>query len=283
LQTTKLPISVIIPCYNCSASIDRAIMSVMEQIALPSEIILIDDCSDDSLLTIKAIRNYQQKYKNLNIVILQMASNKGPANARNEAWNHATQPYLAFLDADDAWHPKKLSIQYAWMKKHPEVFLTAHDSIQIEDSKSFLKIGTRKDFLKVNLPKLLFFNYFPTRSVMLKRDIKYRFLPDKRYAEDYLLWLSIALDGHPVYYLEEKLSYSFKNDFGDSGLTSDLFKTHRGVIDTYRKLLNQHKITTLVFFIAVFFEQIKLFRRYIKVFFRKIIINFQRFFGYLET
>ncbi|CAM8320064.1 glycosyltransferase family 2 protein [Candidatus Methylopumilus planktonicus] len=278
MQTTKLPISVIIPCYNCSASIDRAIKSVMEQIALPSEIILIDDCSDDSLLTIKAIRNYQKKYKNLNIVILQMASNKGPANARNEAWNHATQPYLAFLDADDAWHPKKLSIQYAWMKKHPEVFLTAHNSNHIEHSESFLKIGTRIDFLKVNLLKLLFFNYFPTRSVMLKRNIKYRFLPDKKYAEDYLLWLSIALDGHPVYYLDQQLSYSFKNDFGDSGLTSDLFKTHRGVIDTYRQLLNQHKISTLVFSIAVFFAQIKLLRRYIIVFFRKIIITLQRFF-----
>lgn len=263
--------SVIIPCYNCSATIDRAIKSVTEQMALPSEIILIDDCSNDNLLTIKAIRNHQKKYKNLNIIILQMPSNKGSASARNEAWNHATQPYLAFLDADDVWHPEKLSIQYAWMKKYPEVFLTAHDSTQIEHSVSFLKIETRIDFLKVNLLKLLFFNYFPTRSIMLKRDIKYRFLPDKRYAEDYLLWLSIALDGHPVYYLDQQLSYSFKNDFGDSGLTSDLFKTHRGEIDTYRQLLSQHKISTLVFFIAVFFAQIKLLRRYIIVFFRKFL------------
>lgn len=270
MQTTKLPISVIIPCYNCSGSIDRAIESVMEQAALPSEIILIDDCSDDNLLTIKAIKNIQKKYKNVNIVILQMVSNKGPASARNEAWDYATQPYLAFLDADDAWHPKKLSIQYAWMRKHPEVLLTAHGSIQQDHSVYFPTIVTRNNFLKVNLLKLIFFNYLPTRSVMLKRDIKYRFLPYKRYAEDYLLWLSIALDGHPVYYLSQQLSYSFKNDFGDSGLTADLYKTHCGLIDTYRQLLNYHKISTTVFFVAIFFAQIKLLKRYIMVSFRKL-------------
>ena len=279
MQTTKLPISVIIPCYNCSGSIDRAIKSVMEQTALPSEIILIDDCSDDNLLTIKAIKNLQRKYKNLNIVILQMASNKGPASARNEAWDYATQPYLAFLDADDAWHPEKLTIQYEWMREHPEVMLTAHGSIQLGYSVYLPTIVTRDKFLKVNLLKLLFFNYFPTRSVMLKRDIKHRFLPYKRYAEDYLLWLSISLDGHPVYYLSQQLSYSFKNDFGDSGLTSDLFKTHRGVVDTYIQLLNHHKISTLVFFIAVFFAQIKLLRRYIMVFLEKLLSIYREFFG----
>jgi hypothetical protein len=31
------------------------------------------------------------------------------------------------LDADDAWHPQKLEIQYGWMKEHPEVVLTGHD------------------------------------------------------------------------------------------------------------------------------------------------------------
>ncbi len=283
MQFTKLPISVIIPCYNCSGSLIRALESVIKQTALPSEIILVDDCSQDNLITMKIVENFQKKYKSPNIIIFKMLSNNGPASARNKAWDIASQPYLAFLDADDTWHPKKLSIQYAWMKKHPEVVLTAHDTNQIEHSESFLKIGTRIDFLKVSLLKLLFFNYFPTRSVMLKRDIKYRFLPDKRYAEDYLLWLSIALDGHPVYYLDQQLSYSFKNDFGDSGLTSDLFKTHCGVIDTYRQLLNQQKISTLIFFIAVFIAQIKLLRRYIIVFFRRIIITLQRFFGYLET
>jgi len=40
---------------------------------------------------------------------------------------------------------------------------------------------------------MLIANQFPTRSVMLKRDIPYRFQPQKHYAEDYLLWMQIVL------------------------------------------------------------------------------------------
>jgi teichuronic acid biosynthesis glycosyltransferase TuaG len=277
-----LPVSVIIPCYRCSKTVERAINSVLNQTQHPKEIILVDDGSDDKLKTLNALLELKNLHKTIDIKIISLDRNQGPASARNAAWDIASEPYIAFLDADDAWHSQKLSIQYALMSNQPDIILSGHKSRTVDENFSNQEI-TANDFVKVNLFKLLLFNYFPTRSVMLKRDIKYRFLPDKRYAEDYLLWLSIALDGHPVYYLDLQLSYSYKNDFGDSGLTFDLFKTHRGEIDAYRQLLNQHKISTLVFFIVVFFAQIKLLRRYIIVFFRKIIITLKRFFGYLET
>ena len=264
--------SVIIPCYNCSAFIARAVESVMSQTGLPSEIILIDDGSDDNLLTLKAIQNLKKKYKSHNIIILQMPSNKGPASARNKGWDYATQPYLAFLDADDTWHPEKLSIQYEWMTRHPDILLTSHNTLQLENSVLFPKVEIHAYFIKVNLLKLILFNCLPMRTIMLKRDVEYRFLPDKRYAEDYHLWLLIALDGHSIYYLNQPLSYSVKNDFGDLGLTSDIYKTHHGLIDTYRQLLYSKKISTLLFLIVICFEHIKLSRRYIIIFSRKLFL-----------
>lgn len=244
-----LPVSVIIPCYRCSGTIKRAIDSVFNQTKLPKEIILVEDFSDDKQYTLGFLKNLKQKFHKFNIQILALERNMGPASARNEAWAIASQPYIAFLDADDSWHPKKLELQFSWMIKHPEVFLTAHGSIKLSNDIPQKEINEYINFYPLSITKFLFFNFIPTRSVMIKRNICYRFLPEKRYGEDYLLWLSIALDKHPVYFSDLPLCYSYRGDFG---LTDDLPKAHAGLIDVYRQLYNKKKITYLayIFFTA---------------------------------
>lgn len=267
----EIPVSVIIPCYRCDKTIERAFISVVNQKQRPAEIFLVDDFSDDQSKTIDLLMTLKKQHQWLNVKVIELKVNQGPSSARNVAWKEVTQPYIAFLDADDAWHPDKLALQYQWMSSHPDAVLTAHSSFIIKDSSCDVpKISNRLNFCRVSPLRLLLFNYLPTRAVMLNRDLKYRFFNDKRYSEDYLLWLLIVLDGHPAYYLDQQLSYSFKNDFGDSGLTSDIYKTHRGLIDTYRQLLYSKKIPTLFFLIAVCFLKIKLLRRYIIIFSRKL-------------
>ena len=53
----KADVSVVIPCYNCSNTIERAVSSVFNQTLLPHEIILVDDASSDD--TAKKLRNIQ--------------------------------------------------------------------------------------------------------------------------------------------------------------------------------------------------------------------------------
>jgi|APSaa5957512535_1039671.scaffolds.fasta_scaffold01474_10 glycosyltransferase involved in cell wall biosynthesis len=266
-----IPVTVIIPCYRCSSSIGRAIKSISSQTYRPKEVILIDDYSDDEGKNLSELYKLKKLYNDIEINIISLNKNMGPAGARNAGWNQAKQPYIAFLDADDAWHPEKLAIQYGWMVRRPEVLLTAHNTKLLKSPLIDSKLSKNVDFDKVNILKLLFVNYFPTRSVMLKRDIDYRFFPGKRYAEDYLLWLSIALDKNLVYYLNLPLAFSFKNDFGDSGLTADLYKCHLGLTDTYRQLLERNKIPKIVFFGVMTFEYVKYIRRYLIVIFRKLI------------
>jgi glycosyltransferase involved in cell wall biosynthesis len=257
----SLPVSVIIPCYRCAETIDRAINSVLNQTKLPKEIILVDDFSNDDFKTLNCLLAQINKHKKCDVRVLELKENNGPGTARNEAWDIATQPYIAFLDADDSWHPEKLSIQYTWMVKNPEVYLTAHSSKHIYDNEPLPKLTENISVTKTSQLKFLFKNFYPTRSVMLRRDINYRFCPGKRYAEDYLLWLSIVLDGHPSFYIHLPMAYSYKHEYGEAGLTSNLFKLHSGVVDTYRQVLNQKKISLILYCLLVAFSYLKHLRR----------------------
>lgn len=141
-------ISVIIPCYNSSKTIERAIESVINQTLLPKEIIVVDDCSNDN--TLELLNNFKKKNLKFNIVILSLEKNVGAASARNRAWDIAKYDFIAFLDSDDSWHNKKLEIQYNFMINNPQIVLTGHNC-EISQSKMIIlriKIFTR--FLSLN-------------------------------------------------------------------------------------------------------------------------------------
>ena len=137
---TRAPVSVIIPCYRCADTIKRAVHSVCSQTLLPQEIIMIDDGSDDAGTTLAAMVQLKSASGNTPIRIFSLEKNAGPAEARNVGWEASTQCYLAFLDADDAWHPGKLEAQCGWMQLHPNVALCGHISQKLAPD-SGMQIG----------------------------------------------------------------------------------------------------------------------------------------------
>jgi glycosyltransferase involved in cell wall biosynthesis len=98
-----LRISVIVPAFNASASLREALGSVFAQTLLPSEVIVVDDGSTDATADIAAAFDPSVQ------VIVQRRS--GAARARNAGLRAVTGDYVAWLDADDVWHPEKLSLQ----------------------------------------------------------------------------------------------------------------------------------------------------------------------------
>src|SRR5262249_36311728 len=128
---TRVPVAVIISCYRCATTIPRALESVARQTALPEEVLLVDDGScDETLDTLKVLA---ERYRyDLRITIIALPQNSGCAVARNTAWEQTKQQFLAFLDADDAWHSKKLEIQYQWMQTHSETILSGHGTVFLQ-------------------------------------------------------------------------------------------------------------------------------------------------------
>jgi glycosyltransferase involved in cell wall biosynthesis len=238
---------------------------VIAQTLSAHEIILVDDYSNDGGKTLSELEQLQSTYQGSSIKVLQLGKNSGPGSARNAGWESATQPYIAFLDADDTWHPAKLEIQYEWMAAHPHVVLTGHPSVKISVGEALPALPDEMVAYQVNRRGLLLSNCFPTRSVMLKRNIPYRFIPEKRYAEDYMLWLTIVFRGLRAYYLNKPMASSYKEEFGEGGLTGNLWKAERGVLDTYKRLLSNGSISTATWVLISSFSLLKYLRRWIIV------------------
>lgn len=113
-------VSIITPTYNSERFIEHTIASVQAQEYTEYEHIVIDDCSNDK--TIELIEG--KASQDDRIILIKQSENLGAGAARNAGIKIAKGRYLAFLDADDYWHPKKLLLQLQLMreKKIPMVY-----------------------------------------------------------------------------------------------------------------------------------------------------------------
>lgn len=256
-------VSVIIPCYNSASIIERAVASVWQQTRKPIEVILVDDCSSDGGSTLQVLYKLRDRYPEQWVKVIPVPVNKGPGNARNTGWDIARGKYVAFLDADDSWHPQKIEIQYAWMNEHPQVDLSGHLYRQVEDSYRPSVITNKYKERRINTGQLLFSNYIYTRSVMLKNDIPQRFDYSKRHAEDYLLWLKIAFEGSLIWRLEIPLAFTYKPYYEGDGLSSNLWAMEKGELDTYKQIHTLGYLNTIKFVIYSTFSLAKYLRRLI--------------------
>ena len=99
-----MTISVIIPVYNAAAYIEKAVCSALFH-AEVKEVVLVNDGSTDNSLAI--IQKLQQIDNKIKIYHHKNKSNKGRSASRNLGIKKATQPYIAFLDADDFYLPNR--------------------------------------------------------------------------------------------------------------------------------------------------------------------------------
>lgn len=97
----KMIISVIIPLYNKENEIQRAIRSVLAQTIPDFEVIVVNDGSTDNSL------EQAQKIADPRVRIISQ-ENQGVSSARNNGVAKAKSQWIAFLDADDEWHPEFL-------------------------------------------------------------------------------------------------------------------------------------------------------------------------------
>lgn len=188
------PVSVLVPCFRCAGTIHDAVASIAAQTLQPAEVLLVDDGSgDDTLATLYRIAStYEAGW----IKVIALAANGGPSRARNAGWERAEQPYIAFLDADDSWGPRKLELQMAALEADPAIALIAHLMVERERGAPVpdLRLPVRTQIIPRS--RQLLHNPFRTPSVVLRRDLPFRFDEDLRHSEDFLLWSQILLSGY---------------------------------------------------------------------------------------
>lgn len=272
---SRVPVSVVIPCFCCAETIERALSSVAEQTVLPVEVILVEDASPDEGKTLNALRLMASRYGAFfDIKIIALAENGGAGTARNRGWQVVSQPYIAFLDADDSWHPDKLRRQYAYMAAHPDIVLSGHlCSAEAQPETATASLSEQLISTRTIPPfQWLIKNAFSTPTVMLRRDILHRFTDGRRYGEDFLLWQQIAFSGRKVVRLEALLAQVHKPFYGAAGLSADLWKMEQGELANFALLRRDGYISSLAYLFASAFSLLKFVRRWALVHIRDRLV-----------
>lgn len=112
LATARLKVSVVMPVYNASRTLLHSVRSVLTQSHRNLELLVIDDGSQDNSWALAQ----QAAAGDPRVAPLRLPHNAGVAAARNAGIDAATGDWVAFLDSDDWWHPRKLEVQLAYVQ-----------------------------------------------------------------------------------------------------------------------------------------------------------------------
>ncbi|HET6431607.1 glycosyltransferase family 2 protein [Dyella sp.] len=231
------PISVVVPCFRCTATIAGSVARVAAQTMRPAEVLLVDDASGDG--TLECLQQVARDYPEGWVKVFALPANGGPSAARNEGWKHASQPWIAFLDADDSWHPRKIELQMAVLNADPHIAMIAH--LMNVQPRSAPPPPLTYPIKIVKMPKRLLRlrSGFPTPSVILRRDLPFRFDESRRRSEDALLFGQILLSGYRCVTIRQVLVSGHKQPFGEGGLSGDLAAMQKAGWDSRQALYAQ--------------------------------------------
>ncbi|VVN78581.1 glycosyltransferase family 2 protein [Pseudomonas fluorescens] len=185
-------VCVVIPMYNAATTIQKTLESLCHQSRLPDNVIVIDDGSTDPGPQI--VRDFAAPFP---LTLLQQP-NGGPGSARNKGILRAKETFIAFLDADDQWHPQKLEKQLALYAElcrlgHPVGLIDCYQMSEFSDGTRQLEARRKggrhfSDFIYCNVIN-------GTSGVVVVREVIVAlggFDPSIHFAEDRLLWTRIA-------------------------------------------------------------------------------------------
>ena len=258
-------ISVIIPIYNASQTIERCLQSVLDQsYKAEYQIIVVNDGSTDNSLQI--VESFIQKYHLSNIQIINK-NNGGVSSARNAGMNAAKGNFIAFLDADDAWLPKKISQQINVFKNDPNVVLVGTAINGIILKRYFFKTFSKMTVITLN--NLLFKNFLCTSTVVMKKELLQNvglFDENLKYSEDRNYFIRIAFNHKCILLNENLVNYgNGKRGFESSGLSANLKEMERGELNNLRYAYKNLDVSFFSYSIAVTFSILKYLRRIIIV------------------
>jgi glycosyltransferase involved in cell wall biosynthesis len=158
----RAKVSIIIPSFNSAHFVVDAVQSALNQTIAPVEVIIVDDGSTDN--TQETLSGWRDRIR----VIHQ--ENTGLSGARNTGLRNATGEWIAFLDADDVFHPRKLELQLKALGAHPNLGMLGTDRYQ-HPTELPPQIDSDGIVEEIPLERLLVRNYFTASSVLVRRSI----------------------------------------------------------------------------------------------------------------
>lgn len=214
------------PCYNMEKYVADSIASVQRQTYSNWELLIVDDVSTDE--TVKIVTKRTETDERIHFVVKPQHS--GIADTRNQCIQMAQGRFLAFLDADDIWHPEKLETQVRFMlENHVGFTYSTYDWIDEEGNtlnKSINTIG------HLDYETYLRNTIIGCSTVVVDKTIVGEIVvPRFRTSEDTATWIDIMKQGHLAYAIDKPLvSYRIRRRSASSNklkAAADLWKVYR--------------------------------------------------------
>jgi teichuronic acid biosynthesis glycosyltransferase TuaG len=224
-----LSVSIVMPAHNSQRFIASAIMSVISQSYLSWELLVINDASTDNTSSI--IQDYCKQDQRIRLI--NVTVNSGAAVARNIGLSQAKGRYIAFIDSDDLWHPKKLELQLQFMIQNNIAFSYTNYRLMSESGDVFGKL--------IRLPKRL--DYYGLLkntgiagclTVVIDRHKTGAFqMREIPHGEDLILWLQLIKSGFVAHGLDADLA-SYR--ISKNSASSNKYRSARRVWRIYRDI-----------------------------------------------
>jgi teichuronic acid biosynthesis glycosyltransferase TuaG len=195
-------VSIVIPTYNHSRFLPKAIDSIRAQSVADWEAIVVNNFSDDD--TIAVVESYDDP----RIRLVNFANHGIIAAARNHGLSLTQAPFVAFLDSDDFWYPEKLQRCMDMLSQGFD--LVCHSEVWVGPSERRRIVHYGPEARATYESMLLDGNCISTSAVVVRREWLHRaggfsVQPEFVTAEDYELWLKLARDGARIGFVDEVL------------------------------------------------------------------------------
>jgi glycosyltransferase involved in cell wall biosynthesis len=205
-------VSVCVPAYNSEKTIAKTITSLIHQTYQNLEIIIIDNCSADATV------NVAEGFQDPRIKVIRCEEHLPAAEKNwNRCFSHANGEFMAIFHADDMYLPDMISRQIETFLTIPSVgsvftqgnIINENDEVMGEfQLPPKIKGAEPYSYPEIFNCALVYADFLPTPSAMLRRDIYQKLSPFRhdqfRSASDFDLWLRAAAEA-PVVILDEKL------------------------------------------------------------------------------
>lgn len=196
-------VSIIVPVYNAEKYIEETIRHVVAQTYRDWELLLVVDGSRDG--SAQVIQNYQEAENESRLRIIVREKNEGAAKARNQGLREATGRYIAYVDADDLWMPRKLEQELLFMKEKQAAFVFSGYEFADEEGMGTGKVvhvPEKLDYRKALKNTTIFTSTVLFDTERIPRELLE--MPDIK-SEDTALWWKVLRNGYTAYGLDQNL------------------------------------------------------------------------------
>ncbi|MBW3164254.1 glycosyltransferase family 2 protein [Ferrimonas balearica] len=201
----KASVSVIVPLFNKIDYIDRCISSILGQSFTDFELIIIDDQSSDGSYEYLLQHPSAESFK-----LVRQPENQGVSATRNLGLTLAKSEYVAFLDADDYWHPDFLSTMHRIARMEDIDFLGCNYNYVKGDQQipafSLSKMKLISDYFSNAIRREI---PFTSSSVLIKRAVigELRFPDRLNHGEDQVFWASLVAHAQRSAVIPDSLAF----------------------------------------------------------------------------